>query len=192
MISHITPPVQLSEIEIWTKSLGFNMSCDHLTGALLRTLAASKPGGNLLEIGTGTGAGAWWLLNGMDEQSQLTSLENDATVLHAAITVLAEDQRLKLQNEDAGSWILQQQPASFDFIFADAWPGKFSHLKETLALLKPGGIYLIDDLLPQPTWPKGNHAENVEILCRTLETHPDLQSVTLGLSTGLMLCTKRS
>ena len=31
--------------------------------------------------------------------------------------------------------------------YADAWPGKFSQLEEALALLRPGGMYVIDDLL---------------------------------------------
>ena len=31
------------------------MASDELTGSLLCTLAATKPGGNFLELGTGTG-----------------------------------------------------------------------------------------------------------------------------------------
>jgi hypothetical protein len=39
---------------------------------------------------------------------------------------------------------------SFDLIFADSWPGKFSALELALGMVKPSGFYLIDDLLPQP------------------------------------------
>jgi len=44
---------------------------------MLRTLAASKPGGRFLELGTGTGIATAWLLEGMDERSTLISIDND-------------------------------------------------------------------------------------------------------------------
>jgi predicted O-methyltransferase YrrM len=43
------------------KNLDFGMASDPLTGALLATLAASKPGGRFLELGTGTGGATAWL-----------------------------------------------------------------------------------------------------------------------------------
>jgi hypothetical protein len=42
-------------------------------------------------------------------------------------------------------------------------PGKYDLFEETFALLKTGGFYIIDDMLPQPNWPAG-HAERVMIL----------------------------
>jgi predicted O-methyltransferase YrrM len=59
-------PEQLSEIRRATEAAGFRMASDELTGSLLRGLAASKPKGALLELGTGTGMGTSWLLSGMD------------------------------------------------------------------------------------------------------------------------------
>ena len=59
---------------------------------------------------------------------------------------------------------------------ADPWPGKFSHLDEALALLRTGGIYLIDDLLPQSNWPKG-HAAKVPVLIDSLERRSNVTSV---------------
>ena len=50
-----TPPSPWTAIERDTKALAFTMASDVATGAFLRTLAASKPGGALLEMGTGTG-----------------------------------------------------------------------------------------------------------------------------------------
>ena len=49
-----------------TEELGFTMASEPKTGALLAVLAASKPGGQFLELGTGTGLGTAWLLSGMD------------------------------------------------------------------------------------------------------------------------------
>ena len=39
-----------------THALGFNMASEPKVGALLAALAASKPGGRFLELGTGNGA----------------------------------------------------------------------------------------------------------------------------------------
>src|SRR5262245_12034152 len=48
-----------------TAAHGFGMASEHRVGALLRVLAASRPAGRVLELGTGTGVGAAWLLEGM-------------------------------------------------------------------------------------------------------------------------------
>ena len=75
-------------------------------------------------------------------------------------------------------------------IFADAWPGKFERLKETLDLLKIGGFYVIDDLEPQPNWPEA-HQQKVEDLLKTLEARIDLVLTKVNWSTGLILATKK-
>jgi predicted O-methyltransferase YrrM len=51
----IHTPRAIHQIKEASQTLGFTMNCDDLTGNLLKTLAASKPGGRLLELGTGTG-----------------------------------------------------------------------------------------------------------------------------------------
>lgn len=74
-------------------------------------------------------------------------------------------------------------------IFADAWPGKYETLDETLKMLKVGGFYIIDDMLPQPNWPTG-HQENVNRLVRYLDTRTDLRLTRMNWSTGLIIMTK--
>ena len=54
-----------------TTDAGFTMPSDYQTGALLRTLAASRLHARLLELGTGTGLSAAWILDGMDTASIL-------------------------------------------------------------------------------------------------------------------------
>lgn len=147
---HIRFPPALEQIQIESEALGFQMICEPLTGSLLRTLAASKPGGMFLELGTGTGVSTSWLIDGMDRNSQLISIENDAIVASVAKKYLESDKRVKFQIIDAASWLNQVVDREFDLIFADAWTGKYSHLEETLRLLKPGGLYIVDDMLPQP------------------------------------------
>lgn len=161
-------PSPLIKIIEGTKALGFDMASEPKTGALIKTLVASKPNGKFLEIGTGTGLSAAWMLMGMDKHSTLTSIDNDEGAQKVAINHLGSDPRLNVICKDGGTWLEENQANSYDFIFADAWPGKFSHIELALNVLGKGGIYLIDDLLPQKNWPDG-HAPRVPELMSKLE-----------------------
>ena len=48
-------PSQYEVITAISRQLDFNMASDIYTGSLLKTLVASKPGGRILELGTGSG-----------------------------------------------------------------------------------------------------------------------------------------
>ncbi len=182
------PPAALDAIRRDAERIRFPFSSGPLTGALLRTLAASKPGGSLLEIGTGVGAGTCWLLDGMDSDARLITVELDAQASGIAQKHLAADPRVTFVSGDAVTFLTETR-AAFDLIFADTFPGKFTHLDETLALLKPGGLYVIDDLLPQPTW-AGDHAPKVARLIAELEQRADLQTIRLDWASGILIGTK--
>jgi predicted O-methyltransferase YrrM len=156
---------------------------------MLRVLAATKPGGQLLELGTGTGLSTAWLLDGMDEDARLISVDIDPASQAVAREILGDDPRLRIVTTDATVFLRQQVQASFDLIFADAMPGKYHLLDETLALLRRGGIYVIDDMLPQANWPE-DHAPKVPRLIADLTRRPDLRIVTLDWSSGLILGVK--
>jgi predicted O-methyltransferase YrrM len=74
-------------------------------------------------------------------------------------------------------------------IFADTWAGKFTHLNEAIALLKPGGLYVIDDMLPQPSWPD-EHAKKIIRLLQELAARTDVLSTRLNWATGIILAVK--
>ena len=80
----LNPPPILEDLIHATKNAGFKLASEPQTGSLLRTLAASKPSGKFLEIGTGTGIGTAWLLAGMDQDSSLISVENDKKFIEVA------------------------------------------------------------------------------------------------------------
>ena len=178
-------PDALAPILLETESLGFSMMSEPKVGALLAVLAASKPGGRFLELGTGTGHGTAWLLSGMDPTSRLDSVDTDHEVGAVARRHLGSDGRVTFHVQDGADFIRQAPSHNFDLVYADAWPGKFTHLDEALALLRPGGIYLIDDLLPQSNWPEG-HAPKVDALIERLERRTDFLSVRLAWASGLM------
>jgi predicted O-methyltransferase YrrM len=188
---YIEPPEALAGILAATEVLNFGMASEPRTGALLRTLAASKPGGRMLELGTGTGIATSWLLSGMDAASALISVDTDQKVQAVAQERLGHDSRLTLVTED-GEVFLRRQPAqSFDLVFADAMPGKYQALDDALAVIRPGGFYVIDDMLPQPNWPEG-HAERVPILMRRLASSSELRVVPLVWATGVVIAVKTS
>jgi predicted O-methyltransferase YrrM len=180
-----TPPA-FDGIVRETGESGFTMVSEPKVGAFLSVLAASKPGGRLLELGTGTGHGTAWLVSGMDPASTLDTVDTDAAVVAVAQRHLGSDPRVTFHVVDGAEFIRQAPRAEFDLIYADAWPGKFSHLDEALALLKPGGMYVIDDLLPQPNWPEG-HAPKVPALIAQIEGQADFVSVKLAWASGLMV-----
>jgi predicted O-methyltransferase YrrM len=179
-------PVSVPAILSETEALNFNMVSEPKVGALLATLAASKPGGRFLELGTGTGHGTAWLLSGMDSASRLDSVDTERMFVSVADRFLGADPRVSFHVMDGAEFINRAPAGSFDLIYADAWPGKFSHLDEALALLRPGGMYVIDDLLPQPNWPEG-HAPKVPALIERLEQRADVVTVKLAWASGLMI-----
>jgi predicted O-methyltransferase YrrM len=169
-----------------TARLGFTMASEPQMGSLLRALAASKPGGCLLELGTGTGVGTAWLLAGMDATARLESVDSDVTVLDVARRHLGHDSRVTFHVADGAAFLAAARTEHYDLIFADTWAGKFTHLDLALSLLRPGGIYIVDDLHPQPSWPDG-HASQVVAVVADLERRPGFVSTQLTYATGVMM-----
>ena len=158
-------------------------------GALLKGLVAAKPQGNFLELGTGIGASLCWMVEGMDAHSTLTSIDNDAHLCDLVQGYFAHDQRVEVVCTDGDQWLDSYQGAAFDLIFADAWPGKYSKLRETLDLLKVGGLYVIDDMNPQENWPAGHHQKAQALMSQLLD-QTDLTVAPLNWSTGVVISTK--
>ena len=174
-----------------TRDLGFDMPSEPRMGSLLRTLAAAKPGGRLLELGTGTGLATACLLAGMDAQAELVTVDTDPRVQAVAREVLGDDARVTFVLEDGLAFIRREPPASFDLVFADAMPGKYDGLDEALALVRPGGFWIGDDMLPQPNWPEG-HAGRVGGLIEAFRGRPGWAVTEMAWASGLIVATRRA
>lgn len=183
-------PEAYPQIDAATKTAGFTMASEMLTCSLLRTLAAAKPAGKFLELGTGTGLATSWMLDGMDQASTLISVDNDAAFLGIARRFLGHDVRLQLICADGGEWVENNQAQKFDYIFADTWHGKYLLLEEVLGMLNAGGFYIIDDMLPQPNWPAG-HDQKANNLTRYLDTRTDLALTKQAWATGIIVAVKK-
>jgi predicted O-methyltransferase YrrM len=183
-------PISYQLIQNETISSGFTMASDPLTGSLLKTLATSKKSGNFLELGTGTGLSTAWILDGMDDFSKLITIDFESKFLNIARKYLGEDTRVSMIESDGEIWVLSNLTIKVDFIFADTWHGKYLLLDEVLAMLNPGGLYIIDDMLEQPNWPEG-HGEKVLNLIKILESKTDLVLTKLDWSTGIIIAVKK-
>ncbi len=179
----------LAAIAVETKALGFDMASDPAVGSLLRALGGSKPGGTCLELGTGTGLSTAWLLAGLSADARLVTVDNDARFQDVARRHLEGDPRVTFCREDAGDFIAALEPAQFDLIFADTWAGKYSHLDQTLALLRPGGMYVVDDLLPQPNWPTG-HQSVVDAYVADMARREAIRVASLDWASGILIATR--
>jgi predicted O-methyltransferase YrrM len=193
MTDDITQPFPSSYtgIQEATKSHGFTMASDVLTCSLLRTLAASKPKSRFLELGTGTGLATSWMLDGMDQQSTLVSVDNDQKLLDIAKSFLGHDHRLELVCSDGEDWIIENRNSAFDFVFADTWHGKYLMLDEVLNMVAAGGFYIIDDMLPQSNWPDGHDAK-VKTLLSYLDGRSDFFVAKQKWASGIVVAVKKS
>jgi predicted O-methyltransferase YrrM len=189
-LQYISMPPQLSSIRERTLEIQFPMASEPLVGAMLRVLVASKPNGRFLELGTGTGISTAWLLSGMDAGSTLISVDNDRKVQEVAGNSLRADGRLTLVTSVGLEFLRDQAPESFDFVFADAIPGKYEGLEEALAVVKVGGFYVIDDMLPQPNWPDG-HAAKIPALIERLASEANFVILPLGWASGVVLAVRK-
>ena len=171
---------------------GFDASLEDDVGRLLTVLAASKPAGRFLELGTGAGLGTAYLLRGADAASRLTTVELDPELSALARSQVVDD-GIEWVVADGGPWLEARCKGGaerFDLVFADTWPGKFTHLAEVLELLAQGGLYVVDDLRPQRNWPEG-HQVRVAHLVHELLARPDLVVALVEWASGVIVCTKR-
>jgi predicted O-methyltransferase YrrM len=176
------------------EAAGFAYSCDPDVGRLLSVLAAGVPaGGRVLEIGTGTGVGTAWLVDGLMPRTDVT-------------VVTVEHDPARAGRARQGDWpgfvafrtgdALEELPGlgTFDLIFADSPAGKQERLDLTLAALRPGGTVVVDDMreFGNSTWPQ-EFRHKQEKVRRTLLEDPALVAVDLAdHGTGVILATRRA
>ncbi|MBI2203797.1 MAG: class I SAM-dependent methyltransferase [Candidatus Rokubacteria bacterium] len=190
-VESIRLPAALPAIADATRQLRFLYASDLEFGPLLRMLAASKPGGHLLEIGTGTGVGTAWLLDGMDATARLTSVERNADVQAVARKHLGDDRRVTFVPGDAREFLQAQAADSFDLVFADGGPGKITDTELALRLVKPGGVYIGDDLRQHLLQDDGRAARVKAFEAKMLGL-TDFAVVKLDWASGVVLATRRA
>ncbi|PNY81490.1 NUDIX domain-containing protein [Deinococcus koreensis] len=177
--AHLARPPLVERALAEAARLGFGHSCSLETGRLLRTLAASKPGGRLLELGSGVGVGAAWLLAGMDASSRLLTVEHDPLRAEVVWEGLRDDPRAEVLH---GDWRGGLERGGFDLIFADCAPSRREviHLDSLVAALNPGGLLVFDNFSPPASLPEPLYQGDAER--DALFAYPELSCVELSVS----------
>ncbi|GAA2531014.1 O-methyltransferase [Winogradskya humida] len=172
------------------ESVGFGYSREPLTGRLLATLSAAvRPGGRVLELGTGAGVGLAWIEYGLGGRSdvQVISVEFDEA-LAAAVRRSGLPPGFDVRVGDAEK--LLAGLGTFDLIFADAPAGKWTGLHLTIAALAAAGVLLVDDMDPG-RYTEPDHRDTVDRIRRTLTEHHGLVTTELSVGSGLIVAVAR-
>jgi predicted O-methyltransferase YrrM len=142
----VTPPLVERAAALAT-ALGFHNSCTPETGRLLHVLAGMRGRERVGETGTGVGYGAAWIASALDPSVPFFTAELDESRAAAAAELFNDDERVHVL---AGDWhdVLGAH-APFDLLFHDGAKRRPElDGEETLRLLAPRGLIVMDDLTP--------------------------------------------
>lgn len=184
-----TPPVPAVVLAAERRAVerSFAHSCDAPTGALLAVLAASlRPGGRVLELGTGVGVGTAWITSGLERREDVAVVTVE---LDEELADLVRDTDLPVTVLAGDAEELLPGLGTFDLVFADAPGGKWTGLDLTTAALAVGGVLLVDDM-DLARYHRPEDVAAVSAVRQALLSHPGLTSVELPVGTGLVLSTR--
>ncbi|MEJ2855282.1 MULTISPECIES: O-methyltransferase [unclassified Saccharothrix] len=121
-------------------------------GAALRFLAAALQAKAVVEVGTGAGVGALYLLSGMPTAGILTSIDVEPAHQRAARVAFAEAgvgaSRTRLIMGQALDVLPRLTDGGYDLVFVDAAKSEYpKYLEEGVRLLRPGGVIAFDNIL---------------------------------------------
>jgi predicted O-methyltransferase YrrM len=118
------------------------------TGRLLATLAATRTG-TIAECGTGCGVGAAWLRSGAPKSTRVITAELDPELAHGVMDMFADDD-IDVIHAD---WSDLAEHGPFSLVFLDAGSAKQLPREQIVDLVAEGGMIVLDDFVPCPSWP---------------------------------------
>ncbi|MGL5808482.1 MAG: O-methyltransferase [Nocardioides sp.] len=142
------PPIVARAFAV-SRRAGYVSFCRNETGRLLATLAATRSG-TMAEFGTGCGVGTAWLRSGLRDGARIVTAERDADLADAAGVIFSEDPAVEVLAAD-WSTLLDQGP--YSLLFIDSGQPEEVAVNRVADLVEPGGIVVLDDFRPCPSWP---------------------------------------
>ncbi len=171
-----------------------------LTGAALRFLAAAIGGRSVVEIGTGCGTSGIYLLRGMRAGSVLTTIdvetEHQRLARAAFIAAGFPNSRYRLIGGRALDVLPRLADAAYDMVFCDADRQELDeYLDRALRLLRPGGIVVLNAVLPGST-PTERMPTDAEVtaaadLRERVRAEDGLVPLLLPIGNGLLAAAKQ-
>lgn len=165
---------------------------DSSTGAALRFLAAVLRAKAVVEVGTGTGDSARWLLAGMAPSGLLTSIDLDPTAQRIAREALAADgvprSRTRFITGLADQVLPRLAEGAYDLMFVDAAPSGYPmYLEVGSRLLRPGGAIVFAGTNPPETADRhDSRAAALRELTQAIRADEGLVPVALPVGDGLL------
>ena len=180
------------------------MYIDALQGAVLAFLARSIQAQNILELGTFVGYGTLWLSRALLPKGKITTCEIDKRWWPIARKAFEEagvsDQII--QEKQAAllslkTWVAQESPPQFDFIFVDADKSNSPiYFEYCLKLLSQNGLLIMDNVWWQGKLLDESYSQKRAQVLRKfnqdLAQDPRIDLVMLPMSDGMSLIRKRS
>lgn len=167
----------------------------HLGGAWLRWFAGVRPARDVVELGSGIGYSALWLLAGMHPRGMLTTIETDADRQARAQRVLGRaghGQRVRSILGSALSVLPKLADQAYDLVFIDATPAEYpDYLRHATRLLRPGGLLIADHVmragLGDATDPG---ATGLRVFAGMVRDDPTLDGQMLPVGDGMLVATR--
>jgi len=172
-----------------------------LTGAALRFVAAAIGARSVVEIGTGCGTSGIYLLRGMRAGSVLTTVDVEAEhhrlARAAFIAAGFPTSRYRLIGGRALEVLPRLADAAYDLVFCDAdRPELGDYLEGALRLLRPGGVVIVNAVLPGSTpterMPTDAEAAAAAELRERVRADDGLVPLLLPIANGLLAAAKQS
>jgi predicted O-methyltransferase YrrM len=166
------PPLVRRAVKI-AERFGFKNSCARAYVPLLQTLAAQVRGGRIGEMGTGAGIGTAWMALAATDDTSIVTIEIDEERSRAVAEMFEARSNVTVLSGDA---LELAAHGPFDLLYCDAGPGKTTAQDVTIAMTKPGGLILLDDLGPTRTdlqwW-----LDSPDVVCATVWVTPELGAI---------------
>lgn len=169
-------------------------------GATLRVLAAATGARSVVEVGTGAGVSALYLLDGMAVDGVLTTIDVEGEHQRAAKEAFVEagitPGRYRLINGSAAEVLPRLRDAAYDLVLVDADKSAYAvYYEQALRLLRPGGIVAFDnalwhDRVADPTQ-RDTETTVLRDLGKTVRDDQRLVSVLLAVGDGLLVAARR-
>lgn len=168
---------------------------DPVTGSLLRLLAATSAAKAVVELGTGAGVSALWLLRGMAPDGILTTVDSETEHQRLAKQSLNEagygSGRVRLIAGEALNVLPRLSDAAYDLVFCDAARSEnLDYLAAALRLLRPGGLVvfagaLADGRVADPS-ARDNETVALRELTKAVREEDRLTPALLPVGPGLL------
>lgn len=193
----------LADLEAYANELGIPI-IPHETAKFLDFFCASIQPSQILEIGTAIGFSASLMVQHLDEEGHLTTIDRYPKMFERAkdnFAKLGLEDRITLLEGDAQD-ILPTLDGAYDLIFMDSAKSKYvDFLPDCLRLLKENGVIIIDDVFQGGTVlddeaeiPKRVRTIHRKLnrLFDTVLADQNLKSCLLPLGDGLLMIRKNS